>query len=146
MELRLRRRHSGESLSSLHQDIRRLMALAHPMLEHDARKTIACDYYIDALNDAEFALKVRERVLTSLDEALRILLQLEAWMKDAKHTRNDVSAKPKVRGANTVESDHKQLDDRLSRLEGDMNRVLSCLLYTSPSPRDGLLSRMPSSA
>ena len=28
-----------------------------------------------------------------------------------------------------------------------LNRsVLSCLLYTSPSPRDGLLSRMPSSA
>ena len=24
--------------------------------------------------------------------------------------------------------------------------VLLCLLYTSPSPRDGLLSRMPSSA
>ena len=24
--------------------------------------------------------------------------------------------------------------------------VYSCLLYTSPSPRDGLLSRMPSSA
>ena len=26
------------------------------------------------------------------------------------------------------------------------NQLLSCLLYTSPSPRDGLLSRMPSSA
>ena len=25
-------------------------------------------------------------------------------------------------------------------------RVSRCLLYTSPSPRDGLLSRMPSSA
>ena len=25
-------------------------------------------------------------------------------------------------------------------------RINSCLLYTSPSPRDGLLSRMPSSA
>ena len=25
-------------------------------------------------------------------------------------------------------------------------RITSCLLYTSPSPRDGLLSRMPSSA
>ena len=24
--------------------------------------------------------------------------------------------------------------------------IASCLLYTSPSPRDGLLSRMPSSA
>ena len=25
-------------------------------------------------------------------------------------------------------------------------RIIICLLYTSPSPRDGLLSRMPSSA
>ena len=28
----------------------------------------------------------------------------------------------------------------------DMVQDLICLLYTSPSPRDGLLSRMPSSA
>ena len=28
----------------------------------------------------------------------------------------------------------------------DMSGVKTCLLYTSPSPRDGLLSRMPSSA
>ena len=27
-----------------------------------------------------------------------------------------------------------------------LNQALPCLLYTSPSPRDGLLSRMPSSA
>ena len=26
------------------------------------------------------------------------------------------------------------------------NLIITCLLYTSPSPRDGLLSRMPSSA
>ena len=33
--------------------------------------------------------------------------------------------------------------------EGEMGILkdhISCLLYTSPSPRDGLLSRMPSSA
>ena len=29
-------------------------------------------------------------------------------------------------------------------LQADLNNI--CLLYTSPSPRDGLLSRMPSSA
>ena len=28
----------------------------------------------------------------------------------------------------------------------DMHGAITCLLYTSPSPRDGLLSRMPSSA
>ena len=30
--------------------------------------------------------------------------------------------------------------------DGEIYMVISCLLYTSPSPRDGLLSRMPSSA
>ena len=30
--------------------------------------------------------------------------------------------------------------------QGETYVDLSCLLYTSPSPRDGLLSRMPSSA
>ena len=29
---------------------------------------------------------------------------------------------------------------------GNVQVVWTCLLYTSPSPRDGLLSRMPSSA
>ena len=31
-------------------------------------------------------------------------------------------------------------------LSGDTELIKLCLLYTSPSPRDGLLSRMPSSA
>ena len=30
--------------------------------------------------------------------------------------------------------------------DADKNNIYTCLLYTSPSPRDGLLSRMPSSA
>ena len=31
-------------------------------------------------------------------------------------------------------------------VEYEDSEILACLLYTSPSPRDGLLSRMPSSA
>ena len=40
------------------------------------------------------------------------------------------------------------VEDPLITLESDKATmdVPSCLLYTSPSPRDGLLSRMPSSA
>ena len=41
------------------------------------------------------------------------------------------------------------LTPRLDRLAAEGVRLTSyyaCLLYTSPSPRDGLLSRMPSSA
>ena len=36
--------------------------------------------------------------------------------------------------------------DRLERLQSSCGHDIDCLLYTSPSPRDGLLSRMPSSA
>ena len=34
----------------------------------------------------------------------------------------------------------------VTKLSEDSKRLYDCLLYTSPSPRDGLLSRMPSSA
>ena len=46
-----------------------------------------------------------------------------------------------------------EVGDGIARVSGlpnaSVNEILefeSCLLYTSPSPRDGLLSRMPSSA
>ena len=36
--------------------------------------------------------------------------------------------------------------DAILRGEAPIDNHQTCLLYTSPSPRDGLLSRMPSSA
>ena len=36
--------------------------------------------------------------------------------------------------------------ERVAAEEAEKERIAACLLYTSPSPRDGLLSRMPSSA
>ena len=38
------------------------------------------------------------------------------------------------------------LKDFISYYENNIANHSNCLLYTSPSPRDGLLSRMPSSA
>ena len=65
------------------------MALAYPKLTADARKEIACDHFTNALNDAEFALKVKEKAPMSLDEALRIALRLEAWQKSIQMPKND---------------------------------------------------------
>ena len=45
-------------------------------------------------------------------------------------------------GEATVYHSRLQIDDL--QLQG--STISTCLLYTSPSPRDGLLSRMPSSA
>jgi len=60
---------SQGSLSELHQDIRRLMALAFPKLTAEAREEIACDHFTHALGDPDLALKVKERLPKSLDEA-----------------------------------------------------------------------------
>ena len=46
-------------------------------------------------------------------------------------------------GTPTIPTDIAQLNDASDLL---FDGLYSCLLYTSPSPRDGLLSRMPSSA
>ena len=50
--------------------------------------------------------------------------------------------------ATTVKSkiDVKRLRDEPLVLNGENISLKSCLLYTSPSPRDATLSRMPSSA
>ena len=39
-----------------------------------------------------------------------------------------------------------EIVDNLDKIGGQCIELYPCLLYTSPSPRDGLLSRMPSSA
>jgi len=49
---------------------------------------MACDYFIDALDEPNFALKVRERLPGDLDSALRIALQLEVWTKDRQSSRS----------------------------------------------------------
>ena len=60
-----------------------------------------------------------------------------------------------VKLSDDVESKIKELgfdiDEVIAELQrnliqGNLNLPEGCLLYTSPSPRDGLLSRMPSSA
>ena len=58
----------------------------------------------------------------------------EAW----RSLRTRADAHRTVTLASMVEKEGKLADER--------PRIAACLLYTSPSPRDGLLSRMPSSA
>ena len=52
-----------------------------------------------------------------------------------------------IGGSNSLEPLIPAAISGLSVVDADgMGRAYPCLLYTSPSPRDGLLSRMPSSA
>jgi len=108
------------------------MALAHPQLPSSSRETIACDYFIDSLNDADFTLKVRERNPSSLDEALRIALELEAWIRNTNRQKSDDGYAGKTRAEearSTVVTEKNKPDDitaikhRLTRL---VNKIVTC--------------------
>jgi len=99
------------------------MALAFPDLEHTARETIACDYFIDALAEPDLALKVRERSPNSLDEALRIALQLEVWRRDVERVRHE-PLKGKAREVSKTESSvEKALKKRVAELQEEVARM-----------------------
>ena len=93
LEVKYRRRKPGESLRTLHAEIRKLVKLAFPKLEHKARELMACDYFIDSLNDPNQTLKVRERSPKDLDLALKIALQLEVWANNAERTKQEQQPK-----------------------------------------------------
>jgi len=101
------------------------MALAHPNIEPSARETIATDYFVDALDDPDFSLKVRERMPKTLDDALRAALQLEAWTKDAHRVRRGNTSTPKVR---STDADQQRLEQRLNRLEGNLDKLVSTMM------------------
>ena len=79
---------------------------------------------------------IRSDLVALIDELGKRIFEEMDYINEANnaekfkelHSRNDKIAVPKI---------YRKATSR---------RVLTCLLYTSPSPRDGLLSRMPSSA
>ena len=94
-----------------------------------------------------------------LDMPESVLVRFSGSLQPGVTLRDVVNAIPWVaiqRGLLTVEKANKKnlFNGRIMEIEGLPDLKLeqafeltdACLLYTSPSPRDGLLSRMPSSA
>jgi len=117
-ELQIRQWKPSESLSERHQDIRRLMALAYLKLKAETCEEIASDHFTNALNDPHFALKVKESAPTSLDEALRIALRLEAWTKSIKLSKH--------------EEDHKDCTKQKARAVGNQDGPVTGSLAVRP--------------
>ena len=77
------------------------------------------------------------------DQAKKVL---ELLKNDAERTYDNYEMMLNERfDGSTIDENKKGLARELARMNLTLN-TYTCLLYTSPSPRDGLLSRMPSSA
>ena len=78
-KLRTYRQAHGETLSSVVQEIRRLMALAYPGPTSEIVETVACDAFIDALANQDLGQKVREREPDNLEAAYKHAVRLDAY-------------------------------------------------------------------
>jgi len=105
IELRNRRRRADETLQSVHSDIRRLAALAYPNVSPEMREEVACDYFLDALEDPDLVFKIRERQPVDIDSALWTALQLEVWAKKTTRHRETAKGVDKVREISTKKPD-----------------------------------------
>ena len=88
------------------------------------------------------------------DQIIRLQTQRQTIVQAIKSAENDIAtfaiknekliAEVKLEKATLVEN--MTISSAYSTFVSRLNAYRNCLLYTSPSPRDGLLSRMPSSA
>ena len=96
-----------------------------PTLEHAIHSSLAL------ANDRQHEFATLEHLLLALldePDAERVLLACDVSIPSLRETLVEY------------------LDEDLTSLITEIDGAEACLLYTSPSPRDGLLSRMPSSA
>lgn len=110
-ELRSRRRQRGETLAELHQDIRRIMALAYPTDAFSRLgEAIARDAFLAALDDRELAAKILEKEVPTLDAASKWAIRLEALAKTLDSSQSRDSGRGRVN--RTVNDDiHNRMVD-----------------------------------
>ena len=75
---------------------------------------------------------------------------IEEMIKDRKINITEENSNEPINGEIREQKD-PEINNKDPKIGKDQNlskipKIGNCLLYTSPSPRDGLLSRMPSSA
>ena len=93
-------------------------------------------------NAAGLLQDAQEKTDAILDASERII----AATKEFSHACGDIIRRLSATDlTQRLDAVHREID-RIAGFVNEQAKKTSCLLYTSPSPRDGLLSRMPSSA
>ena len=111
-ELRGRQRKPNESIQELGHAIRRLTALAYPELAKDAQDRLGKTHFIDAEPDKEIRVGIYRANTASLDEAIRIALEIESFM-ETERMRHGVQRSRQVR---SLEGNSQRVEVELSRM------------------------------
>eukprot|EP00105_Crassostrea_gigas_P001492 XP_011413701.1 PREDICTED: uncharacterized protein LOC105318343 [Crassostrea gigas] len=116
--LKEKRQKSTVTLPKLGESIRRLTHLAYPSAPCEVTEMIAKDQFVDALTDFDMRLRIQQSRPKSLNEAIRLAVEIEAFCR-AERQRRDISyargasgEKPDTQETN-VRGEFKELRDEL---------------------------------
>lgn len=132
-EFRARHRERDEKLPDLASSLRRLVSRAYPEAVPDLQDSLAKDQFIDALEDREIRIKLRESGPKTLDEVSRAL-QIEA-MYEAESRRS------KGRSVRVVQepsrSENSELVELLKQNTAAMNQIVNFVQQQQQQPPSG---------
>jgi hypothetical protein len=77
-QLKSRVRGKGETIPEMAQSIRKMTRLAYPTGSQDVVEALSLDSFIDALNDSDIRLRLREIAPKTISEAEKIAVRMEA--------------------------------------------------------------------
>ena len=120
-QLKSRVRRTGESLPELPQAITRLVLRAYPQATVELREIMAMDYFIDALQDGDIRLRLKQGKPTSITEAVNMTIELEAFQLAEKNRMMS-----RVRGyvrMSTVDDDYQALKDKIAYIEKQLKKI-----------------------
>ena len=123
-------------------------------------KLLRADLDAVASNLARRGVVLDTGAIAALETRRKDVQQRAESLQAERNQRSKAIGKAKAQGEDiqplldavaSLGDDLQQSEQELAEVQASLNEILHglpnlCLLYTSPSPRDGLLSRMPSSA
>ena len=124
--LSTRRRHKGETISDLGQDIQRLAALAFPGPRDQTKEMFAIDAFLRAVSNKDLGFHMKRTAsVKTLTEAIRYAQQYEAFHRDSDDdelTYNTVRKEKKTKVAATA-GDKEVRSTRESELEKEVHQL-----------------------
>ena len=118
-QLKSRIKGKGETTAELAQAIRKLTRQAYPQVSLDVVEALSVDHFIDALPESEIRLRLREVGPTTLAEAERIAVRMDAHRQADKQRirlvgkveqNSPINGRPEQNTEQRMESISRQID------------------------------------
>ena len=123
-QLKTRSRSNGESYQDLAQSIRSLTRKAYPKTSSDVIEVISLDHFIDAIDDSQIRLRLRDLNLNSITQAEEIATKMEAY-RISERLRSPVPNSNVNQDRSTHTTNLTQVCEGLQQLSNKFDRFIN---------------------